>query len=64
LLEAERWRSIERKTRRPQISSPVSYVQGVAGGGTADELSKLADLRDKGVITEAEFRAQKAKVLT
>jgi len=29
----------------------------------ADELSKLAKLRDSGVLTEAEFQAQKAAVL-
>lgn len=29
----------------------------------ADELGKLAELRDKGVITELEFQAQKAKLL-
>ena len=40
-----------------------AYIQEVAGSSTADELSKLADLRDKGVITDAEFGAQKAKLL-
>ena len=42
-----------------------SYVQDVAAtsGGTADELAKLADLEAHGVITEAEFTAQKAKIL-
>jgi hypothetical protein len=42
-----------------------SYVRDTAGsgGGTADELQKLAGLRDSGVITEAEFAAQKARVL-
>jgi hypothetical protein len=43
------------------------YVQTVAasggGGGAADELAKLADLRDKGVISDAEFQAAKAKAL-
>jgi lysylphosphatidylglycerol synthetase-like protein (DUF2156 family) len=39
-----------------------AYVQEAAGG-TADELAKLADLRDKGVISEAEFQAQKSKIL-
>lgn len=29
----------------------------------ADQLSKLADLRDRGVLTDAEFQAQKQKVL-
>ena len=42
-----------------------SYVQEVAGPQTssADELAKLADLRDKGVITAQEFESQKAKLL-
>jgi ABC-type multidrug transport system fused ATPase/permease subunit len=41
-----------------------SYVQQAAGGSsTADQLSKLADLKDKGTITEAEFAAEKAKIL-
>ena len=42
-----------------------AYVQDAAGSGnTADQLSKLADLRDRGVITPQEFEQQKAKVLS
>jgi hypothetical protein len=43
-----------------------SYVKQAAGssGGSADELAKLADLKTKGVITDAEFESQKAKLLT
>jgi hypothetical protein len=42
-----------------------AYVKDAAGsgGGTADELAKLADLRDRGVISEGEFQQSKAKVL-
>jgi hypothetical protein len=43
-----------------------AYVQetaGSGGGSTADELSKLSDLRSKGVLSDAEFEAQKAKLL-
>ena len=40
-----------------------NYIQSVAGVSTADELTKLADLKEKGVITDAEFEAQKAKLL-
>jgi hypothetical protein len=29
----------------------------------ADELAKLAALRDRGILTDAEFAAQKAKLL-
>jgi hypothetical protein len=40
------------------------YVQEAAGSGsTADQLTKLADLRDRGVISAAEFESQKAKIL-
>ena len=42
------------------------YVQDVAASssGSADELAKLADLKAKGVITDAEFETQKAKILS
>jgi hypothetical protein len=41
----------------------VQTVAATGGGGAADELAKLADLRDKGVISDAEFQAAKAKAL-
>jgi type VI protein secretion system component VasK len=41
-----------------------SYVQEAASAGTpADQLAKLADLRDRGVISAAEFEREKAKIL-
>ena len=43
-----------------------AHVQEAAhgnGAGTADELAKLADLRDHGVISEAEFQQGKQKIL-
>ena len=41
-----------------------SYVQEAAGSGnSADQLAKLADLRDRGVITPQEFEQQTAKIL-
>jgi len=41
-----------------------SYVQEAAGTtSTADELRKLAGLRDEGVITPAEYETAKAKAL-
>jgi hypothetical protein len=40
------------------------YVQDAAGSASpADQLTKLADLRDRGVITQEEFDRQKAKIL-
>ena len=41
-----------------------SYVQEAAGSQSpADQLTKLADLRDRGVITAEEFDREKAKIL-
>lgn len=41
------------------------YLRNVAGstGGTADELTKLADLHGRGILTDDEFAGQKAKLL-
>lgn len=42
------------------------YVQSVAPSApsAAEEVARLADLRDKGVISEAEFQQAKAKALS
>jgi type VI protein secretion system component VasK len=58
----------ERATRQAQRQDEEfrSYVQQAASdspASTADQLAKLADLRDRGVITAAEFEREKAKVL-
>jgi ABC-type multidrug transport system fused ATPase/permease subunit len=42
------------------------YVRQTAGASadtTADQLAKLADLKSQGVLSDAEFEAQKAKIL-
>ena len=55
-------RTLERAQAQEQAMQ--SYVQTTAGpSGTAEELSRLADLRDRGVLTEDEFNQQKAKIL-
>ena len=45
------------------FDSYVRQAAGTEGADTASQLSKLADLKSQGVITDAEFEAQKAKVL-
>jgi len=41
-----------------------SYVKQTAGGSSnVDQLAKLADLKQSGAISDAEFEAQKAKLL-
>ena len=52
------------QSARQQDQEFRAYVQDAAGSGnTADQLAKLADLRDRGVITAEEFEREKAKVL-
>jgi hypothetical protein len=43
-----------------------AYIQDVAassGGNSASELAQLADLRERGVIDDAEFERMKAKIV-
>ena len=52
------------KDARRQDAEFRSYVQEAAGSQSpADQLAKLADLRDRGVISPEEFEREKAKVL-
>jgi hypothetical protein len=54
------------RAAQAQDAATRDYVQSVAGsggGGAADEITRLADLRDRGVISEAEFQQAKAKAL-
>ncbi len=49
---------------RQQEAELRSYVQQAASSeSSADQLAKLADLRDRGVITAAEFDREKAKIV-
>ena len=51
---------------RQQDAEARAYIQQAAASSpasSADQLAKLADLRDRGVITAAEFEREKAKVL-
>jgi hypothetical protein len=64
----------ERQVRQAQSEADAfyaSYGRHAAPGGaddggdgsTADQLAKLADLRDRGVLSQEEFEREKAKVL-
>jgi len=50
---------------KAQDTAQREYIQSVTGSGTstAAELARLADLKNSGVITDAEFQAAKAKTL-
>ena len=60
--------------RRPEFIQKTLYERARAGerqaaapaapaASPAEELARLADLRDRGVLSEEEFQAQKARLL-
>jgi hypothetical protein len=53
----------EAAQQQKAFDSYVRQAAGSEGADTASQLSKLADLKAQGVITDAEFEAQKAKAL-
>jgi hypothetical protein len=56
-----RVRTVHPADRRPGL--PDCPGQAANQPNSADQLAKLADLRDRGVITSEEFDREKAKVL-
>ncbi|MFI8823607.1 SHOCT domain-containing protein [Streptomyces sp. NPDC053431] len=46
------------------IRKTAGTSAGAGKGGSVDELARLADLKDKGAITEEEFQRAKAKILS
>ena len=55
------------RAAQQQDQAMRQYIQettGSSGASSAEELTKLAQLRDQGVLTEQEFAAQKAKLLS
>ena len=55
-------RAVQQAQQQDQAAR--EYIQQAAGTPSpADQLAKLADLRDRGVITPQEFESQKAKIL-
>ena len=50
-------------TQRGDGAAASVQASGGASGSHADDLQKLADLRDRGVLSDEEFERAKAKVL-
>jgi len=49
--------------QQAEMDAYVREAAGTSGGGVADELSKLSELKASGVISDEEFATQKAKLL-
>jgi hypothetical protein len=51
------------RVAEPATSSGSATVAPAPGLSVVEQLERLGDLRDKGVLTEDEFAAQKAKIV-
>lgn len=53
----------QQQAQAPAPPPPPAPAPSSGGGDTIEQLKQLGELRDAGVLTDAEFEAQKAKVL-
>jgi len=51
------------QAREEAFKTYVQQTASASSNGSADELAKLAELNKSGVLTDAEFAQQKAKIL-
>jgi Short C-terminal domain len=62
--QANRWAGQEEQQySQAPPPAPAPAAAPPQGGDTIGQLKDLADLKNQGVLTEAEFEAQKAKIL-
>ncbi len=54
---------VQPRIRHAQALAPAAATPATSSGSIADELGKLAKLRDEGVLNDAEFAAAKARLL-
>ncbi|MEE2025048.1 SHOCT domain-containing protein [Alkalimonas mucilaginosa] len=67
--KARHWHSlvavlIKRADEEDKVAENSLAPQSEKQGSVADELSKLLELKEKGILTEEEFAAQKVKILS
>jgi hypothetical protein len=62
--QANRWAAQEPQYQEPQYAEPPPPPPAAApSADPVERLTELAELRDRGVLTDEEFAAAKAKVL-
>ena len=68
--QAGRWAAQDQQAYYAQQQAyqqqPAAYEQPAESGGMSDQLAQLktlGELKDQGVLTDAEFEAQKQKIL-
>lgn len=61
--QAGRWAQQEEEAYAQQQYAQQQYAPPAASPADLSQIKELASLRDQGVLTEAEFQAQKARLL-
>ena len=68
--QANRWASQGQQQQEPQgyaqeerYDAPPQAAQSSGGGDMLDQLKKLGELKEAGVLTDEEFATQKARIL-
>ena len=65
--QQSKWSDQEAQAQQAAAPPPAAAPAPEAAGGDSDELiaklKELANLKDQGILTEAEFNDQKAKIL-
>ncbi len=66
--QAGRWAAEEQSMYPPQQQAAPAPAQPASGGDSTDrkiaQLKELADLKSQGILSEEEFAAQKAAILS
>ena len=62
IVHGQKMHERSNRTAHAQDAAMGQYVQ--SGGSSAEEIDRLAQLREQGAITEAEFQEAKAKTLS
>jgi hypothetical protein len=64
--QGERWAAQEQQQYAQQAPPPQAAAPAPAAGesSTIEQLKELGELKAQGILTEEEFAAQKAKLLT
>ena len=64
LVRGDKMQAHQAEALAKMEAAQKEYIRDAAGAvSVADELEKLSGLKDKGVLTEEEFAAQKAKLM-
>lgn len=59
----KKWAEQEAPAQAPVQQAPAPAAPQAGGASALDQLKQLGELKEQGVLTEAEFAAQKAKIL-